>query len=322
MYSLLVSIWALPLVCVVAMCIWTIVRTITRPKRWRGEPACERCGYIVVGLASLGCPECGSDLRRTGIITPAMEIRRRGSLASALLAWVVTGLLVGYFVTLLLSMFFGFSFFRVASRPTTMTTTQVFTPRSRSFTDAVVVLNRTSGGGVARSDLEITLTANDGQSSAVRANNSGNGWSYVSLVYPTYGTMQTGVPHSVEIRAVMESAGIDVDRQGAAEECNQLSIRILEIADESNALTGKSPSPMSAFNVGAQTFTSTSPGQRAGGLDTGEVTLIGGFLLWVGGAVFIIFRRRKMLNLARAYESEAALPPASCATSSTRGRPD
>src|SRR5262245_59814715 len=31
------------------------------------EPACGRCGYLVRGIPSFTCPECGSDLRDVGI---------------------------------------------------------------------------------------------------------------------------------------------------------------------------------------------------------------------------------------------------------------
>jgi hypothetical protein len=34
------------------------------------EPSCGRCGYCVRGLESMICPECGSDLRKVGILTP------------------------------------------------------------------------------------------------------------------------------------------------------------------------------------------------------------------------------------------------------------
>jgi hypothetical protein len=34
------------------------------------EPICGKCGYCVRGITSLTCPECGSDLREVGIITP------------------------------------------------------------------------------------------------------------------------------------------------------------------------------------------------------------------------------------------------------------
>ena len=36
-----------------------------------GESVCGKCGYIVKGLTTLNCPECGSDLRDVGIVSPA-----------------------------------------------------------------------------------------------------------------------------------------------------------------------------------------------------------------------------------------------------------
>lgn len=84
-----------PLVIVIPMGIWCIraIWITLMPPRWskpvRGttaEPVCEMCRYPVRGLGGLRCPECGTDLRRTGIITRAMEMRRRGGLGAALLA--------------------------------------------------------------------------------------------------------------------------------------------------------------------------------------------------------------------------------------------
>ena len=34
----------------------------------RQEPSCGKCGYVVTGLPSFTCPECGSDLREVGIL--------------------------------------------------------------------------------------------------------------------------------------------------------------------------------------------------------------------------------------------------------------
>jgi hypothetical protein len=36
------------------------------------EPSCGQCGYCVRGLESMTCPECGSDLRVVGIVTPGV----------------------------------------------------------------------------------------------------------------------------------------------------------------------------------------------------------------------------------------------------------
>lgn len=63
-------------------------------------PSCGRCFYPVRGLSTFSCPECGSDLREVGILTPAMR-RPLGpwlailfwSLALPIPAMVISGLL-------------------------------------------------------------------------------------------------------------------------------------------------------------------------------------------------------------------------------------
>ena len=49
-----------------------LVVIIVLRKRGRpiDNPACGKCGYSVQGLPTFTCPECGSDLRNVGIVTP------------------------------------------------------------------------------------------------------------------------------------------------------------------------------------------------------------------------------------------------------------
>lgn len=48
---------------------------------------CGHCQYIVEGLQTMYCPECGSDFRKVGIVTP----RRQAAIKPAFfqLAWLV-----------------------------------------------------------------------------------------------------------------------------------------------------------------------------------------------------------------------------------------
>ncbi len=50
--------------------LWFFV--LRRPKLRR--PSCGQCGYAVEGLESMSCPECGSDLREVGIVTPQVRM--------------------------------------------------------------------------------------------------------------------------------------------------------------------------------------------------------------------------------------------------------
>ena len=89
MYGMLGFVYLFVFLALGVWLIHSIWRAVTLPKSATKIPACEVCRYAVAGLSTHRCPECGTDLRVTGIITPAMEIRRRGSTASAILAWSV-----------------------------------------------------------------------------------------------------------------------------------------------------------------------------------------------------------------------------------------
>ena len=53
---------------VVGVVVETILRReVEREISGAREPRCGRCGYIVIGLPSRICPECGSDLRTVGL---------------------------------------------------------------------------------------------------------------------------------------------------------------------------------------------------------------------------------------------------------------
>lgn len=73
---------------------WTWL-CVSRPPGWHTGPVCGRCGYRVGGLSELRCPECGTDLRVTGIITPDMKLRARGSGVTGLIGWTMFAAAIG-----------------------------------------------------------------------------------------------------------------------------------------------------------------------------------------------------------------------------------
>ncbi len=65
------------------------------PLRTR-TPSCAHCHYDLSGNETLTCPECGSDLRRVGLVTPATELQARPSITSALACWAMVAFALGW----------------------------------------------------------------------------------------------------------------------------------------------------------------------------------------------------------------------------------
>ena len=61
-----------PLLCLVLL-VWLWVRVLRRPKHYHA--VCGHCQYIVEGLETMFCPECGSDFRKIGIEMPYKKDR-------------------------------------------------------------------------------------------------------------------------------------------------------------------------------------------------------------------------------------------------------
>lgn len=72
---------------VVVLCIGVIARAIFVPSDIRRACCCGGCGFAIADTSTNRCPECGGQLSKVGISTPAMAVRLRGGLGWALLAW-------------------------------------------------------------------------------------------------------------------------------------------------------------------------------------------------------------------------------------------
>lgn len=76
--------------------LWGVIRVFLPPRLPRvDEGACARCRYPVRGLGEWRCPECGTDLRVGGILTPALRHRARASLAGGIVSWTLLMIIVG-----------------------------------------------------------------------------------------------------------------------------------------------------------------------------------------------------------------------------------
>ncbi len=155
----------------VAVCARVVWRAVMRPRGLVREACCARCRYPVEGLEGWACPECGSDLRVVGVITPELELRRRGSAAAACMAWTVLAIAVGILAWTGVSHWARREAARAVAAAPLVTRSQevrVFVPRSRSAgrRGITVTVSRTEGvgekGKAAASVFEATIEAQAG----------------------------------------------------------------------------------------------------------------------------------------------------------------
>ncbi len=143
------------------------------------EPACGSCRYPVRGLEAMTCPECGTDLREAGIITPTASTNPLGRLPSKIIIFTTITALVGFLTLPLLmhtlpkqqsatrSVTFGSptsaTYQQIEAKRASHTTTWLGRTLSQSNkTPLTIELTRASGTTTAEYDLVATATVKAG----------------------------------------------------------------------------------------------------------------------------------------------------------------
>jgi hypothetical protein len=81
------------LLAIAAFIALTVFARGKQSRRAHHGPVCAACGYSAVGLTTMTCPECGSDLRAVGILAPGMDQRPHQWLARIMVFTVLLGFL-------------------------------------------------------------------------------------------------------------------------------------------------------------------------------------------------------------------------------------
>lgn len=269
----------------IAWAILTVIRAVTLPKGATRTPACERCKYSVADLAGFTCPECGTDLRKTGIITPAMEAARRGSTAGAILAWTFLFLAGIYFTFIIGFMFIGAASFRTATAVSTWS--QTLTPMQTTGYLSVELAYDSDLQSLA-GPMDITITLDDGSTHLL-----------VLDPGPMQITgMQTGTTawNSGVIDTWFGELGLDTTDPNVAAAAAEVG-RAIDV-------TTVSPSTVYSMALSEHFSSVNTGGAIPSSLATGTVfdsrvfwlvAFGAGIVVYVGGIVFIVRRRRKML---------------------------
>lgn len=292
----------------IAWAISTIVIAVTLPKRAVKVPACERCKYPVAGLAAFNCPECGTDLRVTGIITRTMEVRRRGNLFAAIMAWTVLCAMAGLVATSVFSSMLMMSNLRKSGNSTTLTTTTTFTPTSASFKgiDVVTVLvTPLSSPGTPTTTITATIHTAAGTEFVAR---SLPGSTPTAAAPSTTWTWRRGdgsdatVP-SLDAASILEwytLAGVEKSPVTDTE-ASELALSISTLASDPGSTIGSTE----LFNISAAPPVVTGLGTNMFGADSSYVwtaisLALAGLLAWGVGVWLIVYRRKRMLRAAPA----------------------
>ena len=281
--SLLMPILGLALI---AWTIITIIRAVTLPKNSKREPACESCHYPAAGLETFTCPECGSDLRVAGIITPAMEISRRGSLVGALLAWTILCGIIVYIALMVSFMFIGFN---SAMGNMNTTNTVTLTPSSGNYqsidltydTDYVSVTSPMVMTLVTSDGTSSTLTLDPGMRTVNRLGVGSSPWDKdaVETWYQQVGLDTTDkqvVADADEITRVVDSLLMNPG--------NPYTLNLTEHANPTiNTIGGPGATAMSGG-----IFASAA---------TDMIVIMLSLLIYIGGIIFIVLRRSHLRRL-------------------------
>jgi hypothetical protein len=294
------------IVLAVAVAVRTIVVTVRVPPRVSREPVCEVCNYRVAGLSTFSCPECGTDLRNTGIITLPMEVKRRGSMSGAIISWIFLMAIIGGIVSALMSMLMFRPVMAAASNSMSTTTTTPLTPGSGAYSRIDVTATVNYGAGMrppaptivyalVKTDgstytltfapLASTYTVTDPAGAATTSNNDGKG------------------PD-----ALFAAAGLNLSDPNVAAEVRELAT--IDGVMSASPYTSVGTIRMRAFTPGGITMSSTSGMPPAPSAAFYGMFLVGG-LLWLAllatGIVFIVVRRKQLL---RQHVSTATPTPA------------
>ena len=284
-----------------------IILTIRIPAGVSREPACEVCRYRVAGLNTLTCPECGTDLRATGIITLPMEVRRRGSLFAAIISWLFLMLLLGGLGVSMLE-FWQFRPMRSAIGSGSTITTTPLTPASGAYTRLDTATRISFGTGMPSSLADYALLLNDGSTWRLTFAPLAAGY---TIIDPTGAATSISPDDGKAADTFFTAAGLDPADPKINAESRELSTIIGVLT--SSPFTQVSAIRLRAFTAGSPTVTSTAVSSTQQDMTVFVIVLLVGGFLWiillVMGIIFIVSRRRKLVKLHAIPAPSAPVQP-------------
>jgi hypothetical protein len=212
------------------------------------------------------------------------------------------GLVVGYLSLLMPSVLFGINIWSRPSQQGTTVFTQAFFPKSTSFAVVRLRVADTVGTGTKLSEIDAAFSTLDGKSVSMRGTNDGGGWSFTSMSADAGDFTQIGTPQPTDIKEILRSAGIDIERPDVETECLQVAQFIQEKMAAGPSVG--TVAAMTAFRASSPNITSTSSlGTRGRGPDVWVIILCAAIAIWLVGAMLIVVRRLSLIHAAAHFDS-------------------
>ena len=279
---------------VVAWAIVTVLRAVTLPRKASRYAACGSCAYAVAELNSLVCPECGGDQRQTGIVTPKIEMARRGSLTTAILAWTFLCGTGGYLVfsVVVFSVVFRTGFYVANS---TNSWKQQLTPASGTYQSVTVDYESDFRSLTDVVDIELVLADGTTRALALDPTTEQVEGEDSQLTVWGSGTLEDWFAES----------GLDITDPALAVEAAEVG-RYIDLL-----LMSPSTGTTSTFNHHTPNLTfvsTTATAQSAARMSRAGYAVIAAIVVsavvYVVGVVWIVHRRRKLIHSVNTAEAQ------------------
>lgn len=296
---------------VAVLCILALVRALVAPPGMGKMASCGACGHSLHALDSGRCPECGADLTKSGVATPAMLVRLRGSTFEAILAWTILVAGVGSVIGGIVFWFIAMNSFGGAAGNGPLNITMSLSPQANwnagqstpvaNYTiDMTIDVDVDSRGAATSGTIEAALWM-AGNEHVLELDAKTSSWALLDATGAELQSAATFDDKSVE--ALYVAAGLDTTNADIQ----------TQMADLSSAFARAQRRPhliASTFNTGgasaglsqtAMNYNSFNAGPGFGGYELVSAAIfLVALAIYGAGIVFIVIRRGRLMRSALA----------------------
>ena len=298
------------LLLVAVLCILVLVRALVAPPGMDKMASCGACGHNLHSVEPGRCPECGADLTKSGVATPAMLVRLRGSTFEAIIAWTILiaglGSVVGGVILSMMAM--GSAFGGAAGNgPVNITMTLSPQPNfsaggnsAANYTiDMVIDVDVDSKGAANSGTIEAVLW-HAGDEHILKLDAKDDSWALLDISGDEVQASQTF--DDTSIVALYAAAGLDITDADIQTQMDDLGATFGRARRRPNLVgsTFSTGSPTGGgLSQSGMSYNSFGMSPGFGGYEVGAAIIaLVTFAIYVVGIVLIVIRRGRLMRAA------------------------